>query len=364
MARVKRSVHSKKHRRKVLEQAEGYTGDASRQLPQGQRAGHALAAATPTATAGRARASSAGSGSCASTPRAASTTSRYSRFIAGLKAAEVEVDRKILADLAVRDPAAFGALVEHRTRGARSCLSSTPHRPWAAPPRGQAAARAAARPAGRAATSGRFVVEGPRVVDAALDRGVALDAVYFGRRRRRRVRAASPARSRRPASPVAVLEGRRAREGRATPHPAAGARGRARCPRAGHRRARGRRPRRGRVARRRSRQRSARSCAAPRPPARGGNRPRARIGRRVQSQGRAGLGRRVFGVPSWTRSRKGGPRWRRSTRSGRLGRQRLGATAARGTPYAERRLHAPDRGRARQRGPRPRRRLAARSTAT
>ena len=35
----------------------------------------------------------------------------YSRFIAGLKAAEVEVDRKVLADLAVRDPDAFGALV-------------------------------------------------------------------------------------------------------------------------------------------------------------------------------------------------------------------------------------------------------------
>ena len=36
----------------------------------------------------------------------------YSRFIAGLKAADVEVDRKILADLAVSDPAAFTALVE------------------------------------------------------------------------------------------------------------------------------------------------------------------------------------------------------------------------------------------------------------
>ena len=40
-----------------------------------------------------------------------STTSRYSRFVAGLKAAEIEVDRKVLADLAVRDSAAFGALV-------------------------------------------------------------------------------------------------------------------------------------------------------------------------------------------------------------------------------------------------------------
>ncbi len=36
----------------------------------------------------------------------------YSRFIAGLSAAGIEVDRKVLADLAVTDPAAFGALVE------------------------------------------------------------------------------------------------------------------------------------------------------------------------------------------------------------------------------------------------------------
>ena len=36
----------------------------------------------------------------------------YNRFIAGLKAAEVEIDRKILADVAVRDPAAFSKLVE------------------------------------------------------------------------------------------------------------------------------------------------------------------------------------------------------------------------------------------------------------
>ncbi len=36
----------------------------------------------------------------------------YSRFIAGLKAAGIEVDRKILADLAVNDPDAFTALVE------------------------------------------------------------------------------------------------------------------------------------------------------------------------------------------------------------------------------------------------------------
>jgi len=36
----------------------------------------------------------------------------YSRFIAGLNAAGIEVDRKILADLAITDPTAFAALVE------------------------------------------------------------------------------------------------------------------------------------------------------------------------------------------------------------------------------------------------------------
>ncbi len=36
----------------------------------------------------------------------------YGRFIAGLKAANVELDRKVLADLAVRDAATFGRIVE------------------------------------------------------------------------------------------------------------------------------------------------------------------------------------------------------------------------------------------------------------
>jgi large subunit ribosomal protein L20 len=39
----------------------------------------------------------------------------YSRLIAGLKAAEVEVDRKMLAEMAVSDPEAFSALVEVAT---------------------------------------------------------------------------------------------------------------------------------------------------------------------------------------------------------------------------------------------------------
>ncbi len=42
MARVKRSVHSKKRRRTTLERAKGYYGNKSRCVPCGERAGHAL----------------------------------------------------------------------------------------------------------------------------------------------------------------------------------------------------------------------------------------------------------------------------------------------------------------------------------
>lgn len=42
--------------------------------------------------------------------RAAGVT--YSKFMAGLKKAQIDIDRKVLADMAVNDPAAFGAIVE------------------------------------------------------------------------------------------------------------------------------------------------------------------------------------------------------------------------------------------------------------
>jgi large subunit ribosomal protein L20 len=47
----------------------------------------------------------------------------YSRFIAGLKAAGIEVDRKVLADLAVNEPEAFTALVE--AASAALCVRSS-----------------------------------------------------------------------------------------------------------------------------------------------------------------------------------------------------------------------------------------------
>jgi large subunit ribosomal protein L20 len=42
----------------------------------------------------------------------------YSRFIAALKASEVELDRKVLADMAVQDPASFGKLLEITNKAA------------------------------------------------------------------------------------------------------------------------------------------------------------------------------------------------------------------------------------------------------
>jgi large subunit ribosomal protein L20 len=111
MARVKRAVHSKKHRRSVLEAAQGYYGNKSRSY----RAAHEqlmhsgqYAFRDRRARKGDFRRLWVQRVNAASRANGLS----YSRLIAGLKAADVEVDRKVLADLAVRDEAAFARLVD------------------------------------------------------------------------------------------------------------------------------------------------------------------------------------------------------------------------------------------------------------
>ena len=110
MARVKRSVHSKKRRRATLAAAEGYSGSRSRHLraanEQVMHSGQ-YAYRDRRARKGQFRRLWIVRINAACRENDIS----YSRFVAGLKAAEIEVDRKILADLAVRDSAAFGALV-------------------------------------------------------------------------------------------------------------------------------------------------------------------------------------------------------------------------------------------------------------
>jgi large subunit ribosomal protein L20 len=110
MARVKRSVSSKKHRRATLERAKGYYGNKSRSYrAANEQVAHSLQYAFRDRRARKGEFRQLWIQRINAACREHGTT--YSRFIAGLRLAEIEVDRKVLADLAVRDPQAFGALV-------------------------------------------------------------------------------------------------------------------------------------------------------------------------------------------------------------------------------------------------------------
>ncbi|MDC0359276.1 MAG: 50S ribosomal protein L20 [Acidimicrobiales bacterium] len=111
MARVKRSVHSKKRRRVILERAKGHYGNRSRSFKSANES--VMHAGNYAFRDRRARKGDFRklwiqriNAAC----RENGTS--YSRFIAGLKAAGIEVDRKNLAEVAIEDPAAFAALVE------------------------------------------------------------------------------------------------------------------------------------------------------------------------------------------------------------------------------------------------------------
>lgn len=111
MARVKRAVSSKKHHRAVLEQAQGYYGNKSRTYRAAhEQVMHSLQYAFRDRRARKGDFRQLWIQRINAACR--SNGISYSRFIAGLRLAEVEVDRKILADLAVRDEAAFAALVK------------------------------------------------------------------------------------------------------------------------------------------------------------------------------------------------------------------------------------------------------------
>jgi len=111
MARVKRAVNAQKKRRTVLDQASGYRGQRSRLYRKAKEQ-----ALHSNVYAYRDRKKRKGDFRKLWITRinAASRSHglTYNRFIQGLKAAGVEVDRKMLAELAVNDQAAFAALVE------------------------------------------------------------------------------------------------------------------------------------------------------------------------------------------------------------------------------------------------------------
>ncbi|MFO7547278.1 MAG: 50S ribosomal protein L20 [Acidimicrobiia bacterium] len=111
MARVKRAVHAKKKHRKVLDRAKGYKGARSRRFRTANE--QVMQAMQDSYRDRRARKGEFRRLWIARINAASRTHGMsYSQFIAGLKAAEVDVDRKMLADLAVNDPGAFAQLVE------------------------------------------------------------------------------------------------------------------------------------------------------------------------------------------------------------------------------------------------------------
>jgi len=111
MARVKRGVTSHKRHKRLLQAAEGRRGTRSRLVkPAREALLHAMAYATRDRKQRKRQMRELWIIRINAAAREHGLT--YGRFIAGLKKADVEIDRKILADLAVRDTATFGRIVE------------------------------------------------------------------------------------------------------------------------------------------------------------------------------------------------------------------------------------------------------------
>ena len=111
MARVKRAVNAQKKRRTTLERASGYRGQRSRLYRKAkEQVTHSLVYAYRDRRARKGEFRKLWIQRINAAARANGMT--YNRLIQGLKAAEIEVDRRMLAELAVNDEAAFAQLVD------------------------------------------------------------------------------------------------------------------------------------------------------------------------------------------------------------------------------------------------------------
>jgi large subunit ribosomal protein L20 len=111
MARVKRAVNAQKKRRSTLEQASGYRGQRSRLY---RKAKEQVLHSNVYAYRDRKKRKGDFRKLWITRINAAARANgmTYNRFVQGLKIAGIDVDRKMLAELAVSDPAAFATLVE------------------------------------------------------------------------------------------------------------------------------------------------------------------------------------------------------------------------------------------------------------
>ena len=139
MARVKRAVNAHKKRRTTLERASGYRGQRSRLYTKAkEQVAHSGVYAYDHRRDRKGDFRRLWIQRINAAARANGMT--YNRFIQGLKAAEIEVDRRMLAELAVNDEPAFAALVETAKAGAsftarsarilRSTSTPARFRPW------------------------------------------------------------------------------------------------------------------------------------------------------------------------------------------------------------------------------------------
>jgi large subunit ribosomal protein L20 len=111
MARVKRALNAQKKRRVTLERASGYRGQRSRLYRKAkEQVLHSMTYAYRDRKDRKGNFRRLWIQRINAAARANGLT--YNRFVQGLKAAGVEVDRRVLADLAVTDAAAFATLVE------------------------------------------------------------------------------------------------------------------------------------------------------------------------------------------------------------------------------------------------------------
>ena len=109
MPRVKRSVHARKKRRKVLDQAKGYWGLKSKTYTRAkEQLDHSLVYAYRDRKNRKRTFRRLWIVRINAAARANGLS--YNQFVAGLRKADIALDRKVLADLAVNDPAAFGAI--------------------------------------------------------------------------------------------------------------------------------------------------------------------------------------------------------------------------------------------------------------
>jgi large subunit ribosomal protein L20 len=124
MARVTNAAASRRRRKKVLKYAKGYFGSKSKLF---RYAKEAVQHAWQYAYRARRKKKSEARGLWIIRLNAACRNAgvSYSRFIEGLKAAQIDLDRKVLADIAVRDEAAFNALVA-KAKDALQAKASAP----------------------------------------------------------------------------------------------------------------------------------------------------------------------------------------------------------------------------------------------